>query len=323
MITILSDIESNIENGSIKLDTLNDLMEPIEDEAEVSEILEYLNNNNINIVETPEEQTVEKNVNGLKQYLKEASQYPLLTKEEEIQFAKEKRYDELVCSNLRLVVHTAKKYINRGLELDDLIQEGNMGLMKASTKFNPDKGFKFSTYATWWIRQSMVNALSTSSKTIRIPVHISSKINTLVKATKKLSDDLGREPNILELVKETGFTEEMINKLKKYNISVVSYDKPCNDDSDTQMIDFIKSDLVSNDCDSIRRESIENILNILSDRDKKIMQLRFGFTDGVVHTLDEIASMYGLTKQGVFQIERKSIRRLSISKEADKIAGFY
>lgn len=281
------------------------------------------------ILTTSEEANVDDSV---KMYLKEIGKIPLLSAEEEKDLAirtKEgdtEAKDKLVESNLRLVVSIAKKYMNRGLSLLDLIQEGNIGLIKAVDKFDYSKGFKFSTYATWWIRQAITRAIADQARTIRIPVHMVETINKLTRVQRQLVQDLGRDPDIDELAAEMKMTPEKIREIQRISQDPVSIDKPVGEEEDSKLGDFLSSDeLVAPDEEVARnllKEELIQVLGILTDRESKVLRLRFGLDDGKQRTLEDVGKSLGVTRERIRQIEAKAIRKLARSSAAKKLEGY-
>ena len=253
-------------------------------------------------------------------YLKEISSYPLLTAEEEIELARRIEIgdtyarEQLAQANLRLVVNIAKKFNSSSLSFLDLIQEGNIGLMKAVDKFDYRKGFKFSTYATWWIRQAISRAINDKSRTIRIPVHQCERINRVRRATRDLSQSLGREVTREDLAKELGMPDEQVAKILSYSVDTVSLDTPVGEEQDSQLSDYIRDETAlepeTSAVNSSMRESILELLDYLTEREAAILRLRFGMDDGQERTLDEVGRIYGLTRERIRQIESKALRKL-------------
>lgn len=271
------------------------------------------------------------NIDPLRLYLKQIGTIPLLTPEEErfcaAQIAKgsEQAKRQLTEANLRLVVSVAKHYQNRGLPFLDLIQEGNVGLMKAVEKYDYRKGYRFSTYATWWIRQSVSRAIADHGRLIRLPVHMVESINKVSKATRKLSVELNREPSTAEIARETGFPLSKVQELQKTSQPLISLEKPV-DEGNSKLGDFIydetTSDLEAIAAKAILREKVEEALSVLTSREREILELRFGFRNGTVHTLEEVGSMIGVTRERVRQIEGNAIRKLHSPKYARMFSGW-
>lgn len=268
----------------------------------------------------------------VKMYLKEIGKVELLTAEQEVAIAKrieagdESAKKELAAANLRLVVSIAKKYVGRGLSFLDLIQEGNMGLMKAVDKFDYTKGFKFSTYGTWWIRQAITRAIADQARTIRIPVHMVETINKLVRIQRQLVQELGRDPTNEEIAAEMGVDEEKVREVKKIAQDPVSLETPIGEEEDSQLGDFIEDDTVVSPEEAadytMLREELDNILSGLSDREKKVLELRFGLNDGMPRTLEEVGKEFDVTRERIRQIEAKALRKLKHPSRSQKLKDF-
>lgn len=266
---------------------------------------------------------------SIRMYLCEIGKVDLLTAKEEIELARGiRRGDEtskakLAEANLRLVVSIAKKYIGRGLSFLDLIQEGNIGLFRAVEKFDPDRGFKFSTYATWWIRQAITRAIADQARTIRIPVHMVETINKLTHTQRRLVQELGREPLLEELAAEMGMEVKKVRHIKKISQDIVSLEAPVGSEDDSKLGDFIQDhDTLSPSQmtnKQLVKENIHEMLQYLSPRERKIIELRFGLIDGVGHTLEEVGKKFNVTRERIRQIEAKVLQKLREHPTSEKI----
>ncbi|PIQ78146.1 RNA polymerase sigma factor RpoD [Candidatus Peregrinibacteria bacterium CG11_big_fil_rev_8_21_14_0_20_46_8] len=269
---------------------------------------------------------------SIRMYLCEIGKVKLLTGKEEIDLAKrirkgdQKAKQRLAEANLRLVVSIAKKYIGRGLSFLDLIQEGNIGLFRAVEKFDPDRGFKFSTYATWWIRQAITRAIADQARTIRIPVHMVETINKLTHAQRRLVQELGREPLIEELAAEMDMDEKKVRHILKISQDIVSLEAPVGTEEDSKLGDFIEDDDALSPAESTNRqlikENIHEMLQYLSPREKKIIEMRFGLKDGVGHTLEEVGQEFKVTRERIRQIEAKVLQKMKEHPTSVKIRPF-
>ncbi len=266
---------------------------------------------------------------SIRLYLCEIGKVDLLTAKEEVDLARRiKKGDQtakkhLAEANLRLVVSIGKKYIGRGLSFLDLIQEGNIGLFRAVEKFDPDRGFKFSTYATWWIRQAITRAIADQARTIRIPVHMVETINKLTHAQRRLVQELGREPLIEELAAEMDMEEKKVRHILKISQDIVSLEAPVGTEEDSKLGDFIEDDEAQSPLDATNRqlikENIHEMLNYLSPRERKIIEMRFGLKDGVGHTLEEVGHEFGVTRERIRQIEAKVLQKMKEHPTSVKI----
>lgn len=265
-------------------------------------------------------------------YLKEIGKYPLLNIQEEVVLAKrieegDERAKQLLAeSNLRLVVSIAKRYVGRGLSFLDLIQEGNLGLIKAVDKFDYSKGFKFSTYATWWIRQAITRSIADQSRTIRIPVHMSEIINKTYRTSRTLLQELGREPTEQELADAMDMPVEKIREVLKISSDPISLDIPIGEEDDSRLGDFIKDENVLGPEESasysILRDQISKLLDTLTEREQRVLILRFGLTDGRTRTLEEVGKEFNVTRERIRQIEAKALRKLRHPSRSKLLKGF-
>lgn len=273
---------------------------------------------------------------SVKLYLREIGKIPLLTAEEEYELAqkiingtekeKKKAKDKMAESNMRLVVSIAKRYSGRGLDFLDLIQEGNTGLLRAVEKFDPDKGFKFSTYATWWIRQAITRAIADQARTIRIPVHMVETINKVLRTQRRLTQELNREPSTEEIAKAMGMEPEKIEYVMKIKQDIASLDASVGrdgEDDDSSLGDFIEDeDRVSPEdsaATQLLKEQIASILQTLTDREQKIIKMRFGIGGGKSHTLEEVGAEFSVTRERIRQIEAKALTKLRKNKDTKKL----
>lgn len=268
----------------------------------------------------------------VRMYLREIGRIPLLTYEEELDLAKrilkndEDAKKELAESNLRLVVSIAKKYVGRGMLFLDLIQEGNMGLIKAVEKFDYTKGFKFSTYATWWIRQSITRAIADQARTIRIPVHMVETINKLIRTSRHLLQQLGREPTPEELSKELEMPVEKVMEIQKIAQDPVSLETPIGEEDDSHLGDFIQDDDSPAPQDAaaytMLKEQLEEVMSTLTQREAKVLKLRFGLEDGKARTLEEVGKEFDVTRERIRQIEAKALRKLRHPSRSKKLKDY-
>ena len=269
----------------------------------------------------------------VRMYLKEIGQIKLLSPEEEVELAKrvsegdQEAKNKLTEANLRLVVSIAKKYSGRGLHILDLIQEGNTGLIRAVDKFDWTKGNKFSTYATWWIRQAITRAIADQARTIRVPVHMVEVINKATRCNRKLVQELGREPTVEEIAKELSLPVEKIIEANRTAADTLSLDTPVGDEEDTSIGSFVEDERTPGPADAtsnaLLAEALKEILDTLTEREADVLRMRFGMYDGRTHTLEEVGQIFGVTRERIRQIENKAIRKLRHPSRAKKIRDFY
>lgn len=331
------ELASSLKGLDVDNDSLDDLYNCLmennitiigEDEANASG-----QKSDIPIILDDAEITKDININDpVRMYLKEIGRISLLSAEEEMdlsvkvangdEFAKNK----LAESNLRLVVSIAKRYVGRGLLFLDLIQEGNIGLMKAVDKFDYDKGYKFSTYATWWIRQAITRALADQARTIRVPVHMVETINKMARIQRQLTLELNREPSEEEIAKKMGITVEKVRDVIKISQDPVSLETPIGEEDDSHLGDFVKDintmtpeEYATNE---ILKEEIKSVLETLQEREQEVLELRFGLIDGTSHTLEEVGKRFNVTRERIRQIEAKALRKLRHPSRAKKLRDF-
>ncbi len=330
-------------------------------EEQYDKILETLEQNNIDILkidetEDEEEDTEEDNPDDdtdmenldlsvpdsvsiedpVRMYLKEIGKVPLLSAEEEVELAqqmengdeetKEEAKKKLAEANLRLVVSIAKRYVGRGMLFLDLIQEGNLGLIKAVEKFDYTKGYKFSTYATWWIRQAITRAIADQARTIRIPVHMVETINKLIRVSRQLLQELGREPTPDEIAKEMNMPVDRVREILKISQEPVSLETPIGEEEDSHLGDFIQDDQVPVPADAaaftLLKEQLQEVLATLTDREQKVLRLRFGLDDGRARTLEEVGREFNVTRERIRQIEAKALRKLRHPSRSRKLKDY-
>ena len=317
-------------------------------------ILDFLEKNNIDVLrlEEPEDddiilnegdevevETIDLSVpdgisteDPVRMYLKEIGKVPLLTAEEEIELAKRMELGDqeakkrLAEANLRLVVSIAKRYVGRGMLFLDLIQEGNLGLIKAVEKFDYRKGYKFSTYATWWIRQAITRAIADQARTIRIPVHMVETINKLIRVSRQLLQELGREPTPEEIAAEMDMPVERVREILKISQEPVSLETPIGEEEDSHLGDFIQDDNVPVPADAatftLLKEQLEEVLGTLTEREQKVLILRFGLEDGRARTLEEVGKEFNVTRERIRQIEAKALRKLRHPSRSIKLKDY-
>lgn len=344
-------LEDGKKKGFITFEQLADKLKGLDCDAEaLDELYNFFTENGIDVVpeeedesgsSTPKENikidiphdTKDVSVNdNVRMYLKEIGKISLLTLEEEQALSRRvaegdnEAKNTLAESNLRLVVSIAKRYGGRGLSFLDLIQEGNIGLMKAVEKFDYDKGYKFSTYATWWIRQAITRALADQARTIRVPVHMVETINKMARIQRQLTLELNREPSEEELAKKMGLTVEKIIEIKKISQDPVSLETPIGEEEDSHLGDFLPDERILSPEDfatyEILKEEMQNVLLTLTKREEEVLSLRFGLFDGTCHTLEEVGKRFGVTRERIRQIEAKALRKLRHPSRAKKLKDF-
>ena len=305
----------------------DDLLDSDEDDLENLDDVEE-----VRIEETSEVLEGVSTEDPVRMYLKEIGNVPLLTSEQEVELAR--RVEEgdpeakkaLTEANLRLVVSIAKKYVGRGMPFLDLIQEGNMGLMKAVDKFDYTKGYKFSTYATWWIRQAITRGIADTGRTIRVPVHMVETINKTLRMTRQLLQELGREPTPEEVAEKLGVPASRVREVLKISRDPVSLDTPIGEEDDSHLGDFIEDDTALSPADSatfsMLKEELSNALESLTERERQVVKLRFGLEDGRARTLEEVGKEFNVTRERIRQIEAKALRKLRHPSRSKRLKDF-
>ena len=326
--TIDLDLDSNALDELYNVLTENHIEVKAEDEDEGSSI-DIKDDITDNIPDESKDMSVNDNV---RMYLKEIGKISLLSLEEEQELSKrvaegdEKAKNILAESNLRLVVSIAKRYVGRGLLFLDLIQEGNIGLMKAVEKFDYGKGYKFSTYATWWIRQAITRALADQARTIRVPVHMVETINKMARIERQMTLELNREPTDQELSKKMGLSVEKIAEIRKISQDPVSLETPIGEEDDSHLGDFLADERTMSPEDfatyEILKDELRQVLDTLTTREKEVLELRFGLFDGSSHTLEEVGKQFKVTRERIRQIEAKALRKLRHPSRAKKLKDF-
>ena len=327
--TIDLDLDSNALDDLYNVLTENKIEVRAEDDEEGGEI----NLKDEIIIDDVPDESKDMSVNdNVRMYLKEIGKISLLTLEEEQELSKrvaegdEHAKNILAESNLRLVVSIAKRYVGRGLLFLDLIQEGNIGLMKAVEKFDYDKGYKFSTYATWWIRQAITRALADQARTIRVPVHMVETINKMARIERQMTLELNREPTDAELSKKMGLSVEKIAEIRKISQDPVSLETPIGEEDDSHLGDFLADERTMSPEEfatyEILKDELREVLDTLTVREKEVLELRFGLFDGSSHTLEEVGKQFKVTRERIRQIEAKALRKLRHPSRAKKLKDF-
>lgn len=347
----------------LEIQEINDFFRDMELNSEQMEkVFEYLESNNIDVLRINSDDAadldVDMDIDGMisdeddvdvenidlsvpdgvsiedpvRMYLKEIGKVPLLSAEREIELAQrmeegdEDAKKELAEANLRLVVSIAKRYVGRGMLFLDLIQEGNLGLIKAVEKFDYHKGYKFSTYATWWIRQAITRAIADQARTIRIPVHMVETINKLIRVSRQLLQELGREPTPEEIAKELDMPVERVREILKISQEPVSLETPIGEEEDSHLGDFIQDDNVPVPAEAaaqtLLKEQLDEVLDTLTEREQKVLRLRFGMNDGRARTLEEVGKEFDVTRERIRQIEAKALRKLRHPSRSRKLRDY-
>lgn len=343
--------------NSLEYQEISEFFKDMElDADEFEKILDFLETNNIDVLRIMDDDDIDDDIilddedevevekidlsvpdgvsieDPVRMYLKEIGKVPLLSAEEEIELAKRMELGDqeakkrLAEANLRLVVSIAKRYVGRGMLFLDLIQEGNLGLIKAVEKFDYRKGYKFSTYATWWIRQAITRAIADQARTIRIPVHMVETINKLIRVSRQLLQELGREPSPEEIAAEMNMPVDRVREILKISQEPVSLETPIGEEEDSHLGDFIKDDNVPVPADAaaftLLKEQLEEVLGTLTEREQKVLTLRFGLEDGRARTLEEVGKEFNVTRERIRQIEAKALRKLRHPSRSRKLKDY-
>lgn len=349
----------NKNNGILESDKVADMMKGLCNDSQIDKVYDYLETKGILVVTKPEDDFMPDDVeleeldddalpppteeelnemaealsdDPVKQYLREIGSYALLSVDEEVELARRISTGDkaakrrLTEANLRLVVSIAKRYVGRGLSFLDLIQEGNLGLIKAVDKFDHEKGYKFSTYATWWIRQAITRSIADQSRTIRIPVHMSEVINRTYRVSRTLMQELGREPNEQELAEAMDMPVEKVREVLKVSADPISLDTPIGEEDDSHLGDFIKDENMMGPEEAasykMLQEQIDKLLDTLTERESRVLRLRFGLEDGRCRTLEEVGAEFGVTRERIRQIEAKALRKLRHPNKVKMLRGY-
>jgi len=349
--------KSREKSGELDYDDINDVFKGYDfDEEKMEEVYEFLESNKVDIINIPDTQDSDEEFisqedeeevellndtdalegvsleDPVRMYLKEIGSVKLLSPEEEVELSKRAQAgdqaakDQIIEANLRLVVSIAKKYVGRGIPFLDLIQEGNMGLIKAVDKFDYAKGFKFSTYATWWIRQSITRGIADKGKVIRVPVHMVETINKTLRMSRTLLQELGREPTSEEIADRLGTTKQKVEEALEISRDPVSMDSPIGEEEDSSLGDFIEDENVMSPSESadyqMLKKELMSALDTLTERERKVIELRFGLIDGQARTLEEVGREFKVTRERIRQIEAKALRKLKHPSRSRKLKDF-
>ncbi len=340
-------VEAGQEKGFLTYDEIATVLEEVEiSKEQVEDLHAYLIDHGIDVLEsagdpTPDapapekgpelDLTVEPSLDSLRLYLRAIGRVSLLTADQEVMLAKRiergdmRAKQAMIEANLRLVVSIAKGYLGRGLSFLDLIQEGSLGLIRAVEKFDYRKGYKFSTYATWWIRQAVTRAIADKSRTIRIPVHMVEKLNKAVHVERQLVQKLGREPLPAEIARELGMTGDEVREILRMAQAPISLEKPIGEDEESELGDFVRDETETSPFDTatlnLRREDIERALESLPERERKVIELRYGLTGDRPRTLEEVGRAFGVTRERIRQIENNTLKKLETLPEAQSLRG--